>query len=179
MSTLSPLMPVVSADAPHPSVADKLAPFAPLIGSWDVDIVYHGAGGERRVTGEWHFGWALEGRALVDVWIAPARPLRNGPMPVSGEWGVTVRFYDPSIDAWRSTWHGPKHGVLMPFIGRRVDGEIVLEGTFQPGEVTRWIFSDITPETFRWRAVTSRDHWSTVNLQQEMSARRQPTSSAG
>lgn len=174
----SPLLPVIPSATPHPSVAARLAPFAPLIGSWDVDIVYHSPAGDRRVTGEWHFDWALEGRAIVDVWIAPARPLRHGPMPVSGEWGMTVRFYDPAIDAWRSTWHGPKNGVLMPFIGRLVNGEIVLEGSFEPGVASRWIFSAITADTFHWRAVTSRDGWKTETLEQEMSARRQGGSAA-
>lgn len=174
MNAPSPLLPVLPAPAPHPSVADKLAPFAPLIGSWDVDIVYHSPDGDRRVAGEWHFDWALEGRALVDVWIAPARPQRSGPMPVSGEWGMTVRFYDPSIDAWRSTWLGPKHHVVMPFIGRLVNGEIVLEGSFEPAVVSRWIFSDLTANTFRWRAVSSRDNWKTETLTQEMFARRRP-----
>ncbi len=172
MNSPSPLLPVLPTPAPHPSVADKLAPFAPLIGSWDVDIVYHSPDGDRRVTGEWHFDWALEGRALVDIWIAPARAQRTGSMPVSGEWGMTVRFYDPSIDAWRSTWHGPKHHIVMPFIGRPVNGEIVLEGSFEPAVVTRWIFSDITADTFRWRAVSSRDNWKTETLTQEMFARR-------
>jgi len=26
--------------------------------------------------GEWHFGWALDGRALADVWISPSRAAR-------------------------------------------------------------------------------------------------------
>ena len=173
MNTTSPLLTVLTSLAPHPSVAARLSPFSPLIGSWDVDIVYHQPAGDRRVAGEWHFGGALEGRAVADVWIAPKRALRDGPMPVSGEWGLTVRFYDPSIDAWRSTWHGPKNHVLMPFVGRQVGEEIVLEGSFAPDEKIRWIFSRIAADSFLWRAVESRDEWKTETLTQEMFARRQ------
>jgi hypothetical protein len=83
-----------------------------------------------------------------------------------------VRFYDPAIDAWRSTWIGPVRGVVMPFIGRQVGDEIVLEGSFEPGASTRWIFSEITARAFHWRAEESRDGWQTRRLQQEMNARR-------
>ena len=65
-----------------------------------------------------------------------------------GEWGTTLRFYDPAIDAWRSTWIGPRKHVVMPFLARQVGDEIVLEGSFQEGSLTRWIFSDVTPATF-------------------------------
>lgn len=167
------LQTVLVSPAPRPEVASELAPFAPLIGSWDVEIVFHDEnGGRRTVSGEWHFGWGLDGRALLDVWIAPRRELRDGPMPVSGEWGLTVRFYDPSIDALRSVWHGPKNHVVMPFVGRAIGEEIVLEGSFEPGVSTRWIFSDIGPDHFRWRNVDSRDSWKTEKLTQEMFATR-------
>jgi hypothetical protein len=86
--------------------------------------------------------------------------------------GVTIRVHDPSINAWRSTWIGPKHAVVMPFIGREEGGEIVLEGSFDPGLTTRWIFSDIQPGWFRWRAVESTDDGASWSLRQEMAATR-------
>jgi hypothetical protein len=164
----------LAATGPHPHWAEKLNLFGQFVGEWAVSIVYYPAeGGERRMEGEWLFGWALEGRAIQDVWIAQHRSQRGtsaGSEPT--EYGTTVRFYDPSIDAWRSTWIGPVRGVVMPFIGRPVGEEIVLEGTFAPGVSTRWIFSQITPQTFHWRAEESRDGWKTRWLQQEMRASR-------
>jgi hypothetical protein len=97
----------------------------------------------------------LGGRAIQDAWIAPSRAER-----VSGrdsEWGATLRFYDETIDAWRSTWIGPRNRVVMPFLGRNVGDEIVLEGSFEDGVLTRWIFSEITPDSFSWRGVDSTD----------------------
>jgi hypothetical protein len=116
------------------------------------------------------FAWALGGRAIQDVWIAPSRAERaNGR---DGEWGTTLRFYDETIDAWRSTWIGPHNRVVMPFLGRAVEDEIILEGSFEEGVRTRWIFSEVTADSFSWRAVDSNDDGATWNLLQEMKARR-------
>lgn len=99
--------------------------------------------------------------------------LRTGGDAAPAEYGATLRFYDPGIDAWRSTWHGPVRHVVMPFIGRRHGDEIVLDGSFAPGAATRWIFSQITSTTFRWRAEESDDGWKTSRMVQEMFATRQ------
>jgi hypothetical protein len=65
---------VFFADRPRPELRDRLGVFQPLIGSWSLivdDFEADGTVGRRE--GEWHFGWALDGRALVDVWICPSR----------------------------------------------------------------------------------------------------------
>ena len=166
---------VLTARQAHPAHADKLHLFGQFVGAWDVDITNYPADGPaRQIAGEWHFAWVLDGRAIEDVWIAPRRSLRKPGTEDGGEYGATLRFYDPKIDAWRSTWHGPARGVVMPFIGRQVGKEIVLEGSFEPGVATRWIFSDITDRTFHWRSVESRDGWRTERMDQKMVAARQP-----
>jgi hypothetical protein len=159
------------AQGPDPELAEKLQLFGQFVGSWELAVVFHERDGSTRsVPGEWHFAWVLNGRAVQDVWIAPSRARRGGGN--SGEWGTTLRFYDPAIDAWRSTWVGPMKGVVMPFIARAVGDEIVLEGRFEDGVLTRWIFSDITRDSFHWRAVDSGDGGTSWQLLQEMSARR-------
>lgn len=162
------------ASGPHPDLADRLVLFGQFVGAWDVDIVNYGHDGVRtEIQGEWHFGWALEGRAIMDVWIAPRRSLR-GASP-GGEYGVGVRIFDPSIDAWRSTWIGPARGVVKPFIARETGGEIVLEGRFADDRLERWIFSDIAATHFRWRYIASTDGGATWALVQEMAAHRVPS----
>ena len=89
----------------------------------------------------------------------------------SGEYGATLRFYDPKIDAWRSTWIGPARGWVLPFIARQVNDEIVLEGNFE-GLSRKWIFSEITLESFYWRSIESSDQWASHRMIQEMFARR-------
>lgn len=159
--------------SPHVEYAEKLSLFGQFIGSWDIDVIRHLPDGNPKVvSGEWHFAWALEGRAIIDVWIAPRRELRIPAIHGVGEYGATLRFYDPDIDAWRSTWIGPTRHNVFPFIGRQVKDEIVMEGRFEEGILSRWIFSDIQPDAFKWRAIESNDEWVTHHLLQQIVARR-------
>jgi hypothetical protein len=163
------------ADGPLPGLADKLALFGQFVGSWDLSVTNHRPDGDATtVPAEWHFAWVLGGRAIQDVWIAPSRAERaaTGASSESGEWGTTLRLYDPEIDAWRSTWIGPNHAVVMPFIARPIGDEIVLEGSFDAGVLTRWIFSEIESDNFSWRAVQSSDGGVDWKLLQEMKATR-------
>ena len=170
------MLSALHATAPCPALADKLMLFGQFVGSWDLQIVYYACDGSvtRRMQGEWHFGWVLEGRAIQDVWIAPKRTPRSSGKD-GEEYGATLRFYDAKLGAWRSTWIGPVKGVVRPFVAREMEDEIILDGSFVQGVGTRWIFSRITPNAFQWRAVESRDGWKTCRLEQEMFATRQST----
>jgi hypothetical protein len=162
---------VFLAEGPDLALADKLQLFGQFVGSWDVEVTNHRPdGSSETIPAEWHFAWALGGRAIQDVWIAPSRAERVSGR--DGEWGATMRFYDEAIDAWRSTWIGPRNRVVMPFLARSVGDEIVLEGSFEDGVRTRWIFSEITRDSFSWRAVDSKDDGESWTLLQEMKARR-------
>lgn len=174
LSTASPMTDALHAPGPNAEHREKLMQFGRLVGSWDLDVIYYDEFGgiRRRIPGEWHFGWALEGRAIEDVWMVPPRSQRPSEGPAPGEYGVTLRFYDPRIDAWRSTWHGPVNGIVWPFIARQVGDEMVLERTQEDGSLTRWIFSKMAPESFHWRAITSSDGGKTWRLEQEMFAKR-------
>ena len=157
------------APGPAPGLADRLALFGQFVGAWDLDVTNIDADGvATTVPGEWHFGWALAGRAVADVWICP----RRGPDGVSaGEHGLSLRFYDETIGAWRSTWMGPGRGIVRTFLARPTDDGIALEGRFD-GVATRWSFSDITPTSFRWRNEELVDDGSRWRLVQTFDARR-------
>jgi hypothetical protein len=140
--------------------------FGQFVGDWEVEVTFYRADGSRDgARGEWRFERILEGRAVQDVW----RIWTPQADPVG--YGTTIRFYDPKIDAWRVTWHGVLNGVVYKFLARRVGAEIVLEGQ-DLGEPSRWIFSDIEADSFRWRAVSSTDGGKTWVLDQEMIVRR-------
>ena len=62
----------------------------------------------------------------MDVGIAPRRSTQGSGEP--HEYGATLRFYDETIDAWRSTWIGPVRHLVRPFLAREVHDAIVLEG---------------------------------------------------
>ena len=167
---------VLSSPAPREDLAEHLGLFAPLIGSWSLVVENIDPDGSVRTTdGEWHFDWALDGRAVVDVWISPARRTREV-AGLDGEWGMTVRFYDPRIGAFRSTWHGPARGSVIPFVGRstadglRLDGE--LDGEFGTAPV-RWTFSELTAESFRWQAEQGEPGGTRMRVRQRFHARRQ------
>ena len=85
---------------------------------------------------------------------------------------MTLRVYDPRIDARRSTWHGPVNGLVWPFIARQEGDEMVLSRNADDGSLTRWIFSRLEDRSFHWRAVTSTDGGETWRLEQEMFAMR-------
>lgn len=159
------------ASGPHPDLAKDLKLFGQFVGAWDVDVINIAADGARKeLKGEWHFGWALEGRAIMDVWITPRRSLRDQADPY--EYGATLRFFDPTIQAWRSTWIGPMRHLVRPFIAQLVGDEIILEGSFAQGNLTRWIFSQVTATSFRWRNIESSDDGATWTTVQEMAAQR-------
>lgn len=164
---------VLQASEPLPKLAEKLQLFGQFVGSWDARVVnYNPDGSTQTVEAEWHFGWVLEGRAIQDVWIAPKRSLRGAEVNAPGDYGATIRFYDPKIDAWRSTWVGPVKGKVIPFIARQMGDEIVLEGKLDARTEVKWIFSEIMNESFRWRFMESTDGWESDVKVQEMFCRR-------
>jgi len=64
----SPLLEALGADGPAADRAGKMDLYGRFIGSWDLDVrQFSDDGRERRRAGEWHFGWALEGRAVQDI----------------------------------------------------------------------------------------------------------------
>ena len=73
LRTRSPMIETLRAEGPHPQYADKLMLFGRLVGNWDIEGRAFDESGNviREVTGEWHFGWVLEGRVIQDVLIAP------------------------------------------------------------------------------------------------------------
>jgi hypothetical protein len=109
---------------------------------------------------------------VQDVWIVPSRAERAAGDDRPGEYGSTIRFYDPRLDAWRCVWSGPAFGNLRVFEARPVGDEVVLEGTNPDGHPLRWIFSDATEASFHWRDEVSEDGGATWFLQEEMEVRR-------
>ena len=112
--------------------------------------------------------------SVQDVWIVPGRGRPGEGQPPSAFHGSTIRFYDPTIDAWRSTWIEPVNARVRHFIGRpESDGIELISAEDQPH--LRWRFMDITPAAFRWTADASHDHGKTWLRVEEMHATRTST----
>jgi hypothetical protein len=166
------LIAALHVDGPAGAHADKLMLFGQFVGSWQLRWSGGGTDGKPAVmNGELHFGWVLGGRAVQDIWIVPGRGEPGEGRPPLAFHGSTIRFYDPRIDAWRSTWVEPVNGRVRRFIGRPVDGDIVLLSDEDEPQL-RWRFTDIGPGSFRWRAESSRDGGATWHCDEEMLATR-------
>jgi hypothetical protein len=171
---LSSFLDALHADHPAADRADKMGLYGWLIGRWTFDAIYHLTDGTtRRGRGEIHAGWVLEGRALQDVWIVPARDEPRADPPGPGDFfGTTLRVYDPKLDAWHILWTDPLNQVYRQQIGRARGDDIVQDGTDEAGTPVRWSFTEITPNSFRWLGERSPDGGTTFRLLVEFLARR-------
>jgi len=147
------------ADAPSPDLTAEERLYDRLIGSWSVRAVDYLEDGSRwENTGEWHFGYVLEGRAVQDVWILPRRSQRSCDSPAEfNRYGTSIRSFHPTQRRWEVTWINPVSGARDVLVARRVGDDIVQEGQSADGSLNRWVFTDIKPDSARWYGETSTD----------------------
>jgi hypothetical protein len=154
----SAMIEALQADGPFPEYADRLMLFGRLIGSWDIEGRFLDEEGNviRESSGEWHFGWVLEGRVIQDVIISPPLEGRE-PGQQSKAYDTAIRVYDPKLDAWRVTVVAPVYGATVNLIAREHGDEIWLEGRGPEGRPVRWTFSEFSHERVRWQGFVSKD----------------------
>ncbi len=156
------------ADEPDPALAGELMLFGRFVGSWRVDWTGADRTGEpASMTGELHVGWVLGGRAVQDTWIVPGRDRTGDTSHLRTFHGTTVRFYDPALGAWRSTWIEPVNARARRFIGRPAGDDIVLLSD-EEEPYLRWRFSEIGASSMRWSAEISHDRGQTWAFEEEM-----------
>jgi hypothetical protein len=161
MSNAALLHALVSA-GPAADRAGQMELYGWLIGDWVFDATVHMDDGTTHTgRGGIHFAWALDGRAMIDVWILPGV-----------FYGTTLRVYDPGIDAWHILWSDPLKQLYTRQIGRARGTDIVQEGDMGDGVRLRWSFSEIAPNSFRWRGERSLDGGASWHLQADFRARR-------
>lgn len=145
-----------------------------LIGSWELDVLRYGVDvSHRRLKGEAHFNWVLEGRAVQDLWIMPRVTERTPEMDSTfNMFGTTLRVWDAKLQAWRVTWINPVTGQRDELIGRWSGKDIVQIGTKSDGTPIRWIFSEITQDSFRWTGEVLETDGRTWRIEGEFRARK-------
>jgi hypothetical protein len=162
MNSRSAFIAALCADRPAPDRAQKMKLYGWLLGSWRMEAsTFAPDGTKHNGQGEIHFAWALEGRAIQDVWILPGV-----------FYGTTLRIYDPGMDAWHILWSDPLRQFYASQIGRARGPDIVQEGTDSTHAPIRWTFTDITPNSFRWLGERSDDGGRTYWRQAEFFATR-------
>jgi len=159
---VSGFMKALVSPGPAADRAGQMELYGWLIGDWVFDATVHMDDGTTHTgRGEIHFAWALDGRAMIDVWILPGV-----------FYGTTLRVYDPGIDAWHILWSDPLKQLYTRQIGRARGTDIVQEGDMGNGVRLRWSFSEIAPNSFRWTGERSLDGGASWHLQADFRARR-------
>ncbi|MDX8530105.1 hypothetical protein RFM41_12200 [Mesorhizobium sp. VK25A] len=142
---MSPFLAALGSDNPSADRTIDMNLYGWLIGSWDMNTVRHLDGGAiLKSTGECHFGWVLQGRAIQDLWIRPRRPAP------STMYGTTLRIFDPGIGGWHIIWSDPLNQDYSRQIGRAEGKDIVQIGEDSRGLQARWCFTEITNDSFHW-----------------------------
>jgi hypothetical protein len=175
MITHDSLLEVLSPSGRSPEIPEALDAYGWLIGSWELEVYHYKAVdvSARRIKGEAHFGWVLEGRAVQDVWIMPRRSERTKALDKSNNmYGTTLRVWDPAIQAWHITWINPVTGHREEQIGRRCGKDIVQVGARLDGTPTRWMFTEITQDSFHWTGESLLPDGKTWKLEGEFRAKR-------
>jgi hypothetical protein len=165
----------LTAAGRSPEIPESADVYGWLVGSWELDVLHYRAVdlSSRNMSGEVHFYWVLEGRAIQDVWIMPRSSDRKpGSDRVNNMYGTTLRIWDPAIQAWRIRWVNPVSGHEEHQTGRKVDNEIVQVGARLDGTATRWRFTEITADSFRWIGEALEPDGNTWKLEGEFRARR-------
>jgi hypothetical protein len=162
----------LSGDGPAADRADKMMLYGRFVGAWYGTVTVHRADGERFSSScEVHFGWALQGRAVQDVWIVPAR---QGRAAGDGDrmYGTTLRIYDPQSDHWHIIFADPVRQAYNRMTGRKVGADIVQEYREADGTICQWCFTEITADSLHWVGRESRDERHTWRLVDEFYLRR-------
>jgi len=162
MTERTGFMKALHSEAPAADRASHLELYGWLIGDWVMDATVHRDDGTTfKGSGEIHFGWVLQGRAIQDVWILPGV-----------FYGTTLRIYDPGLGAWHILWSDPLRQFYARQIGRAQGDDIVQIGKNDAGAMLRWSFTDITPDSFRWLGERSHDDGKSWQLQADYRVRR-------
>ena len=141
----SPFLAALGSEAPPADRAKDMALYGWLVGSWEMETIHRrNDGAIEKSTGEIHFGWVLEGRAIQDLWIRPKRPAP------STMYGTTLRIFDPGLGGWHIIWSDPLNQDYARQIGRAEGKDIVQIGEDSRGLHARWRFTEITADSFHW-----------------------------
>jgi hypothetical protein len=151
----------LQAKGPHPSLGDQAKVFGRLVGTWDGEYTEFSKNGqETRSSGEWIFGWVMDGRAIQDLFIIHPSAART-----ERYIGTTLRYFDPKSGSWSVTFVDPENGAVETLTGGAVgDDRIVLLSHEEGGKGRRWSLEDIRPDSWVFRDEGTHDGGKTWRL---------------
>jgi hypothetical protein len=74
-----------------------------------------------RSSGEWIFGWVMDGRAIQDLFIIHSSEARK-----ERYIGMTLRYFDPKSGTWSATFIDPESGAVETLTGGAVGGDRIV-----------------------------------------------------
>jgi hypothetical protein len=158
---------------PHPSLGDQARVFGRFVGTWDGEYTEFSKDGKvSRSSGEWVFGWVMDGRAIQDLFVIHPSAARN-----ERYMGTTLRYFDTKSGTWSVTFIDPENDAIETLTGGAVgEDRIVLLSANADGKQSRWTFVDIRPNSWVFRDQASRDGGKTWRLREEDHMKRQGAS---
>lgn len=148
--------------------------YAPLLGDWDT--VYTDGFDQpepRRVQGEWLFRRGLDGMAILDLFLCPSRASRvTDPQP-DGEYGLSVRMFHPETGSYHMTYVCAQRTTQLEV---KKEGEQIV-CTVRENPRAKWVFSQVTGDSFLWRNITvldSGEWWVNAQVQGRRKTERRP-----
>ena len=154
----------LQAMGPHPSLGEQAQVFGRFVGIWDGEYTEFSKDGKTtHSSGEWIFGWVMDGRAIQDLFIIHPSAARKEKYI-----GTTLRYFDPKSGTWSVTFVDPENGAVETLTGGAVgDDRIVLLSQNTDGKQSRWSFDDIRPDSWIFRDEGSGDGGKTWRLREE------------
>jgi uncharacterized protein len=148
--------------------------YAALLGNWKLKMTDYNPekGTEKYQTGLWYFSRILEGRAIQDVLVSPEFAERYESSLPGNRYGTTLRTMDPVTHQWKVYWFNPVSGTHNQLAARKDGDRIIQETPETDGLKMRWIFENITADSFHWYGENSLDHGKTWLLSAEFFATR-------
>ncbi|MBT8142576.1 MAG: hypothetical protein HKN88_07365 [Gammaproteobacteria bacterium] len=128
---------------------------APLIGVWNVrDWQLQNDGTWQEQSGaSWRFYPIQNGSSMQDVWFSDSGEADKGP-----GYGTNLRVYNPLAKTWQAAWLSSRKRNIELYTGVQSANEVLFTSQASDnGRLTRTVFSDITPDTFKWRMEWSND----------------------
>jgi hypothetical protein len=154
---------VLQAMAPHPSLGDQAKVFGRFVGIWDGEYTNFSKDGKAtHSSGEWIFGWVMDGRVMQDLFIVYPSAANEKFI------GASLRYFDPKSGTWSVTFVDPENAAVETLAGGAVGSDrIVLLTPEKDGKERRWSFDDIRPDSWIFRDEETRDGGKTWRLREE------------
>jgi hypothetical protein len=158
---------------PHPSLGDQAKVFGRFVGTWDGEYTEFSKDGKvSRSSGEWVFGWVMDGRAIQDLFVIHPSAARS-----ERYMGTTLRYFDTKSGTWTVTFIDPENDAIETLTGGAVGADrIVLLSANADGKQRRWSLVDIRPDSWIFLDEASRDGGKTWRLREEDHMKRRGAS---